>query len=73
MFVRFSNLAVSSNKTPNEIVTGYPTDLRVKNFNTFIKCYPVLVDRVNADRFIFDILMKLFCFFSSCFIIFEKA
>ncbi len=65
MFVRFSNLAVTLNKTPKEIITEYPTGFQVKNLNTFINYYPVSVDRIINDRFIFDLFIKFFRFFSS--------
>lgn len=72
MFVRFSNLAVSLNKTPNEIITEYPRGFVVRNFNTFINCCPVSVNRIINDRFIFDSFIKFFRFFSFWFITSEK-
>ena len=63
MSVRFNNAAVSLNKTPIEIITEYPADFRVKNFETFINYYLFLNKRGVVDRFIFDIINEFFRFF----------
>ena len=57
MSVRFSNPAAFLNKTPIEIITEYPADFRVKNFDLFLN------KRGVVDKFIFDITNEFFRFF----------